>query len=251
MCCCNCNNQSNFYSRNANLVNANYNLNNRSHICCNHGCCHGAPSFVAQGPVGPQGPIGPAGPQGPQGPIGLQGPAGPQGATGATGATGPQGPQGPTGATGPVGPQGATGATGPVGPQGPQGEAGINDGVYAVATASTIATGDIIPITQSTATTPTTLSVSNNSVNLPDAGTYLVSYSAGGTATTADLIVSLYLNGAEIAEESIIVASAGATSSSSKTVLLTVPANSTISLYNTSTEDATLSSGSLTVLKLS
>lgn len=209
MCCCNHNNQSNFYSRNANLVNANYNLNNRSHTCCNHGCCHGAPSFVAQGPVGPQGPIGPAGPQGPQGPIGLQGPIG------------------------------------------PQGEAGINDGVYAVATASTIATGDIIPITQSTATTPTTLSVSNNSVNLPDAGTYLVSYSAGGSATTTDLSVGLYLNGVQIPNENIIVASDGVTSSSSKTILVTAPSGSTLSLHNTSTDAITLTSASITVLKLS
>lgn len=200
MCCCNCNNQSNFYSRNTNLANANYNVNNRSNNCCNRGCCQGAPSFVAQGPVGPQGPIGPAGPQG---------------------------------------------------PQGPQGDSGLGDGVYAVATTGTVPAGAIIPITLSASTTPTTLSVLGNSVNLPTSDTYLVSYSAGGSATTTDLSVGLYLNGVQIPNENIIVASEGVTSSSSKTILVTAPSGSTLSLHNTSTDAITLSSASITVLKLS
>ncbi|MFK4292067.1 BclA C-terminal domain-containing protein, partial [Bacillus mycoides] len=52
---------------------------------------------------------------------------GPTGPTGDTGATGPTGPTGDTGATGPTGPTGATGPTGPTGPSG----LGLPAGLYA------------------------------------------------------------------------------------------------------------------------
>lgn len=232
MCC--------LFSSNQNSCNCNRNQN-----CC----CRGP-----RGPIGPTGATGARGPIGPQGPVG---PIGPTGATGATGATGPQGPIGLTGATGPQGPIGLTGATGatgpqgPVGPIGPQGEpgpAGLGDALYANANTAVVDSGAIIPLTLNLATPNSTMSVSNGVVNVSEAGTYLVSYFSGGSVPTGELITALYLNGAPITNENIVQSnSAGA---ASKTILLSVPANSTLSLYNTSATQATLSDASITVLKV-
>ena len=211
----------------------------------------------ATGPIGPQGPTGATGPIGPQGPTGATGPIGPQGPTGATGpigpqgptgATGPIGPQGPTGATGPIGPQGPTGATGPIGPQGPS---GTTDIIYAGNNvASSIATNSVIPITFLASTPTTTLSIEDNSVVLPEAGTYLVSYFTNGSVDSGDLEVSLYLDGNELANESIILTdTSGATATGSKTILLTTTDGGNLSLYNTSAQPLNLISASLMVLK--
>jgi hypothetical protein len=221
----------------------------------------------ARGPIGPQGPVGPIGPtgaEGPQGPAGATGatgpigPIGPQGPTGATGATGPigpigpQGPTGATGATGPIGPQGPTGATGPIGPIGPQGEqgpAGTNDALYANADENIVATNAIIPLTFALETESSTMSVSNNSVLVNEVGIYLVSYYVAGSVTANDFITTLYLNDSPLPDESIIQSnSAGA---ASKTILLSLSTSDELSLYNTSATEATISSASITILRLS
>ena len=226
----------------------------------------------ARGPIGPQGPVGPAGPQGATGATGPIGPIGPTGATGATGATGPigpigpigpQGPQGPigpagpqgatgaTGAIGPIGPTGATGATGPIGPigpQGPAGPAGLSDAIFASSGADTVDAGAIIPLALVVATPDTSLSVSDNAVNVTEDGTYLASYFVGGSVPTNEFITALYLNGAPITGETIVQSnSAGA---ASKTILLNLSAGDTLSIYNTSATEATLSGASITVLKV-
>ena len=91
------------------------------------------------------------------------------------------------------------------------------------------------------------MTVSDNAVNVTDAGTYLVSYYSAGSVPTGEFITQLYLNGAPVIGEQLIQSdSAGA---GSKTVLITVPANSTFSIYNTSASEATLTGASLTVLK--
>ena len=222
-------------------------------MCLNFGCNHCCRNntVVIRGPQGPAGATGPRGPQGPQGPVGPQGPqgpAGPIGPQGATGATGPIGPIGPQGATG------ATGATGPVGPQGPQGEtgpagpSGTNDAIYASAETAVVEAGGTIPLTLDTATPETSMTVSDNSVNITEDGTYLVSYYVGGSVPTNEFITSLYLNDAVISGENIVQSnSAGA---ASKTILLTLSAGDSLSLVNTSATEATLSAASLTVLKL-
>lgn len=240
--------------------------------CCNNRCDK---PIVIRGPMGATGPAGPRGPQGPQGATGAtgpQGPAGPQGATGATGATGaigpqgpagPAGPQGATGATGatgavgpqgpvgPAGPQGATGATGATGAVGPQGPAGTNDAIYAGAnTAEAIAPNAIIPIARLAATPNTTMTVADNAVTLPEAGTYLVHYFADGNVQTGSLNTSLYLNNAPLAGEVIIQNNtAGQNSAAGKTILVTTDGAGTLSLYNTSANEANYSSATLTVLK--
>ncbi len=216
------------------------NRNNNCNCCC--------------GPRGPIGPTGATGARGPQGPQGATGPAGPQGPQGATGAVGPQGPIGPvgpvgaTGATGPQGPVGATGATGATGPQGPIGPAGTSQAIYAGSAIATVGAGDIVPIALIAQSPASTMTVSGNEVNITETGSYLVSYFAGGSVTTGDFIVSLYLNDVAIANENIVQSdSVGA---GSKTVLLNLSAGDSLSLYNTSATEATLSSASITVLKV-
>ena len=216
--------------------------------CCNNRCDK---PIVIRGPMGATGPAGPRGPQGPQGATGAtgpQGPAGPQGATGATGATGAVGPQGPVG---PAGPQGATGATGATGAVGPQGPAGTNDAIYAGANnAEVVAPNAIIPIASLVATPNTTMTVDNNAVTLPEAGTYLVHYFADGNVQTGSLNTSLYLNNAPLAGEVIVQNNtAGQNSAAGKTILVTTDGAGTLSLYNTSANEANYSSATLTVLK--
>lgn len=202
----------------------------------------------ARGPQGPQGPVGPIGPTGATGATGATGPQGPVGATGATGAVGPQGPVGPIGPQGPVGPTGATGATGATGPQGP---AGTSDAVYARSGNTTVATGAIVPITLDTASPTTTMTVTANAVNVSEAGTYLVSYFADATSESQDLSTTLYINGVATTDE-VLSFSDGNVSNKlgSKTILLTLPANSTLALYNTSSGTASYIDASLTVLKI-
>ena len=179
----------------------------------------------------------------------IRGPRGPQGPTGATGARGPQGPQGPVGATGAVGSQGPVGPVGPQGETGPQGPAGANDAVYADSSIATVSAGDIIPLALDTSTPDTTITVANNAVTVTEAGTYLVSYYVGGSVPTNEFITSLYLNGSAIADQTIIQSnSAGA---ASKTILITLDSGDSLSLYNTSATEATLSGAAITIVKLS
>ncbi|MBE7061055.1 MAG: collagen-like protein [Clostridiales bacterium] len=220
--------------------------------CARRNCNCNNNVTVIRGPIGPVGPTGPQGARGPQGP---QGPAGATGATGATGPVGPIGPAGPQGATGATGATGAVGPVGPIGPQGPvgpQGEPGVDatfDAIYASVGTAVVASDAIIPIVFDTSTPTTTMSVTDNAVNVSEAGVYMVSYYVGGSVPTNEFVTSLYLNGAPVTDESIVQSnSAGA---AGKTILLSIPANSTLSLYNTSATEATLSGASLTVQKLS
>ena len=202
-----------------------------------------------RGPIGPQGPTGPMGPMGPQGARGPVGPQGAAGATGATGAVGPQGPQGPQGETG------ATGATGAVGPQGPQGEPGTNalqDALYAHSGTQTVASNSVIPLTLSTTTPTTTMTLSNNAISLPT-GTYLVTYGATGTRTTdGNLSAQLYANGSALANEIVSDNATSANSANlSKTILYTAAADgTTLSLYNTSGESVNLTGANITAVRI-
>lgn len=159
---------------------------------------------------------------------------------------GPQGPVGPSGARGPIGPQGPVGATGATG------ASGTNDILYATSGTASVGTGAIIPLTLNASTSGATASVTNGSVNLPSAGTYLVSYFANGSTTDGTQSVSLYLNGAAINGETVsATTSQGGKSALSKTVLLTITGAGTLSLHNSSAETLTLDSASITVLKTS
>ncbi len=205
--------------------------------CSNCNCNHNCNSINVI--RGPRGPMGPAGPQGARGPIGPQGPVGPIGPTGATGATGPAGPIGPIGPQGPAGATGATGATGP---------AGTSQALYAGVTTAVVASGTIIPIELISESPESTMTVSDNEVVINEDGSYLVSYFVSGSVPTNEFITALYLNGSPITSENIVQSnSAGA---ASKTILLNLSTGDTLSLYNTSATEATLSSASITVLKV-
>ena len=223
--------------------------------CNNSNGCNNCNNIrYIRGPQGPAGPSGARGPQGPQGPVGPIGPTGATGATGATGPIGPVGPQGPvgaTGATGPIGPQGPvgpTGATGATGATGPQGPSGTNNALYAGVNDVTADAGAIIPLALVDQTADTTLSVSNGSVNLPQAGTYLISYFINGSVPTGSLSTTLYLNDAPITAEVLTLSSAGDLNVASKTILITTTGAGTLSLYNTSTETATIEGASIMAL---
>ncbi|MBR5900018.1 MAG: hypothetical protein IKZ38_01345 [Clostridia bacterium] len=226
-------------------------------MCCLFGCNCGCNSNNCNNNVRYiRGPVGPTGATGARGPIGPQGPVGPVGATGATGPIGPQGPVGPTGATGATGATGPIGPQGPVGPQGPQGEqgpAGTSDAIYAGSNTATIGQGDIIPLTIIAQTPDSTMSVAGNEVVLSEEGSYLVSFFVNGSATTGDVEVTLYLNGAPLPNEVITTNNSTdtANSSASKTILINADADSTLSIYNTSDSDLTLGSATITVLKVS
>ena len=212
-----------------------FGCNNGQNNCCNQRRC-GNIATIIRGPVGPQGP---------RGPIGPQGATGPQGLTGATGPVGPQGPQGLTGATGPVGPQG---------PQGEQGVPGASEAIYAgVNTLTVIPANSIIPITSIRATPSSTQSVSNNEVVLPSAGSYLVSYFIDGAVGEEGetLLYTLYLNGSPVPGETITqTGEVNSVMSSSKTILVNVTEPATLSVYNTSASSVSLSSATITVVKL-
>ena len=149
------------------------------------------------------------------------------------------------GARGPIGPQGATG---PIGPQGPS---GTNDGIYANSGATTVNTNQLIPLTLTTATPTSTMSVSSGAVNTTLNGTYLVSYFINGSTTGAPLIVTLYINGVATTSETLTF---GIDDNNnvvgSKTILLTLPANSTLALYNTSTNSANVLDASITAVRI-
>ncbi len=159
---------------------------------------------------------------------------------------GPMGPTGPMGPRGPIGPQGATG------PQGAQGPAGTNNAIYAGSnTTQTVATDTIIPIAQLGATPTTNMSVSGNAVNITESGTYLVSYFVNGAVPTGDLSYSLYQNGVAVPGEEITLANdANELSGASKSVLLNLTAPTTLSVYNTSVDTATIDSATITAVKM-
>ena len=212
-----------------------------------HRHCNNNPVII-RGPVGPTGATGARGPIGPQGATGATGPQGPQGPIGERGATGPVGPAGPIGATGPQGPTGATGPQGPTGATGPQGPAGTNDAIYANSGTIAVVDGSIIPIALTTATADTTMSVTDNAVNITETGVYLVSYFADGEVANDDFNVSLNVNDAPVANETLTFPAVSGLGS--KTILLSLNAGDTVSLRNTSGETATLTDASITLLKL-
>lgn len=152
------------------------------------------------------------------------------------------------GATGPRGPQGATGATGA---QGPQGERGLQDALYALGGTGTIASDAIIPISENTSTTNSTITVTNNQVIVP-AGVYLISYGVSGTTieTAGNMTVTLYAGGTALSNGEITeYAETTQAKSLSKTIMYKATTAVTLSLYNTSDSSITLGEAFLTVVR--
>ncbi|MBS6377013.1 MAG: BclA protein [Clostridium sp.] len=230
------------------------------------------------GPAGVQGPAGPEGPQGapgaagsqgiqgPMGPQGIQGPAGPTGPTGPTGAEGPQGPMGLTGPTGPTGaegPQGPVGATGPTGPEGPAGAAGPIGEAPPVSALYATNVPVQTPVSAGTALVFNTNQLEKGSsiVHAPDSGVfsivqpgiYLLSYSIVGTNPSegSTIRVELQVNGATVpgSRTSETIAIATGTASLSSSVLINVPASSSLSLV-TLEDGSTFTNANLVIQRL-
>lgn len=233
------------------------------------------------GPAGVQGPAGPEGPQGapgaagsqgiqgPMGPQGIQGPAGPTGPTGPTGAEGPQGPMGLTGPTGPTGaegPQGPVGATGPTGPTGPEGPAGAAGPIGEAPPVSALYATNVpvqTPVSAGTALVFNTNQLEKGSsiVHAPDSGVfsivqpgiYLLSYSIVGTNPSegSTIRVELQVNGATVpgSRTSETIAIATGTASLSSSVLINVPASSSLSLV-TLEDGSTFTNANLVIQRL-
>ncbi|MBO7215295.1 MAG: collagen-like protein, partial [Clostridia bacterium] len=146
----------------------------------------------------------------------------------------------------PAGPTGATGATGPQGPIGPAGPQGSADSIFASSGASTIEAGVTAPLTLTTATPDSSMSVSANAVTLTEDGYYLVSFFLTGNNASS---YSLENNGTTVA--TLSDTSAGTdTTTQSQTVLINASAGDTLTLVNTGTDSIAVTSTGITVLKV-
>ncbi len=134
------------------------------------------------GPPGPQGIQGPIGPQGIQGVIGPSGPQGIQGTIGPQGIQGPIGPQGIQGSTGPTGPTGDTGPQGVTGPLAPQSfvqlyDRNFTNELLANSTPLNLSDSGINPIFTTGDYSLSTVTVKNDTLNLPEPGIYHIDIS--------------------------------------------------------------------------
>ncbi|MGN4561960.1 exosporium leader peptide-containing protein [Bacillus cereus group sp. MYBK5-2] len=237
------------------------------------------PSFTfPTGPTGSTGPTGPTGPTGQTGPTGSTGPTGqtgPTGSTGQTGQTGPTGPTGstgstgPTGQTGPTGPTGSTGSTGPTGQTGPTGPTGVFSPAYRNFWQNTfvrVPNGQDIPFNNQSIATAGGISLLNpTTISIPIAGDYAINY----VITTSNIsstgfssqIVTAILNGVPVpnfqTSFGVVASSEESCDQFSGIAILRIPANSTLSLRNTSVEadvlalcDAVESGAAINIIKL-
>lgn len=218
---------------------------------------------IPQGGTGPAGPAGVQGPAGPEGPQGAPGAAGSQGIQGPMGPQGIQGPAGPTGAEGPQGPVGATGPTGPTGPEGPAGAAGPIGEAPPVSALYATNVPVQTPVSAGTALVFNTNQLEKGSsiVHAPDSGVfsivqpgiYLLSYSIVGTNPSegSTIRVELQVNGATVpgSRTSETIAVATGTASLSSSVLINVPASSSLSLV-TLEDGSTFTNANLVIQRL-
>ncbi len=204
----------------------------------------GPPGIGITGPTGPQGiqgipgVTGATGPQGLIGPTGATGPQGLQGIPGVTGATGPQGligPTGPVGATGPQGLIGPTGAEGAIGPAGPatNGLAAYG-GLYSTAadTISVPATPTVVAVPLATAMPVLNATTGANGVTVTQAGDYEIQYKlAGETDVASTITLSVDVNGV-MSPSSPVTRDfvAGTENELGGSEIVTLPANSTVTL---------------------
>ena len=226
----------------------------------------------SRGPLGFTGPTGASGPTGIEGAAGITGPAGDIGPTGDPGVTGPTGPSGPagidgfTGATGFTGPAGIPGIAGPAGPQGlvgPIGLNGIQGPVGATGAPFVPLYAQIFNISetsgeQQTVNNGSAVAFNNNGIisdptriihdvglepqnivinNSP--GDYLILF--GAAATSAGMILELFLDGVALSNESATGTGASNTQINGR-VILQIPAGvHTLTMVNVSATPVILS----------
>ncbi len=173
---------------------------------------NGAPG--AQGGEGLPGEVGAAGPEGPAGP------PGPPGEDGQDGAPGIDGAQGPAGSAGPAG---ATGATGPAGSNGLSQYAYIyNLGLETVAIEADISFDSNGVMTPGISHAP-----GNAGIEIVEAGTYEVTFSASGTEPSQ---FAIFLNGTLV--PGTIYGSGAGTQQNTGQAIIIVPAGAVLTIRN-------------------
>ena len=111
-------------------------------------------------------------------------------------------------------------------------------------------------MSEAAATSPVSMSVANNAVNLP-VGTYLVSYGMGATdafvtKTAFDCMsVSLYANGAATGESLTSLALQSEVVQVGKTIVYTAAVATALTLVNTSADTLDVVNANITVMRLS
>jgi hypothetical protein len=163
-----------------------------------------------------------------RGPQGIQGPQGEQGIQGIQGPAGPQGERGPQGETGPQGPVGATG------PQGPAGVINYAD-FYALSpddNAEVIPAGEDVEFPQNGPSNGVITRTGASTFNLPEAGTYLVSFNTS-LAGAGQLVLTL--NGTEVANTATQSNNEEISSVSQTVIITTTEDNSILALSNPAT----------------
>jgi len=189
--------------------------------------------------------------------------------TGPTGSTGPTGQTGSTGPTGQTGPTGPTGQTGPTGPTGSTGPTGVFSPAYRNFWQNTfvmVPNGQDIPFNNQSIATAGGISLLNpTTISIPIAGDYAINY----VITVSDIssigfstqVVTAILNGVPVPDFQtsfgVVASSAESCDQFSGIAILRVPANSTLSLRNTSLEvdvlalcDAVESGAAINIIKL-
>lgn len=128
------------------------------------------------------------------------------------------------------------------------------NGIYASSSSTSVGNQTIIPITASASTPGTTLSVSNNTLNVPT-GVYQISFGASGTITNSSastFAVQLYANGVPLSNETVSSnASSTLPASLSKTIIYNAISPTAFALYNVSGESANIANAFITAQKLS
>ncbi|MFZ5953481.1 MAG: hypothetical protein ACOYT8_00095 [Candidatus Dependentiae bacterium] len=190
-----------------------------------------------QGTQGAQGATGPLGNTGPTGQTGFTGYTGNQGAQGNSGQTGATGATGPTGFTGFTGAQGAIGAVGNIGSTGPTntvtgatGPAGINlepafGMFYVTGNVSLTGNNTSVIFAGSIPDIPIGMSFSGSNITILNTGTYEVVH-----IVTSEDIFGLAING--VLYDPSLPGLAGNFGQGYGHAIITVPANTTISLIN-------------------
>ena len=150
------------------------------------------------------------------------------------------GPRGPRGIPGPIGPIGPAGATGPQGPAGVSPVLGMTS-AYLVGTAGQTLTAAGTPITLNEVFLENG-TAGTNSVTVNVGGLYKVDYGFAPD-TAAGETVSLYQNGAQIANTDIEAQSGGSRYASS--TLLTLAAGDTLSMRMNEAGNLVIPAGSV------
>lgn len=136
-----------------------------------------------------------------------------------------------------------------VGPRGPQGPAGVSatqNALYATANGVTVAAGSIVPLTVNTVTPNSSITASGGEITvLP--GYYFVEYGFSSGGSTNSVTLNLLRGNTVI---NTLTAESSTANVVSKSLIVYVSAENTLSIVNGGTTDISSSDFYITVIKL-